>query len=415
MKKQNIVVLVGSYYPNFSAVGICVENIVNVLSKQANVTVVAQQTTYAEEAKITHNGYTIYRISTMLHKIYLYGQMLQKSTPMKQKIGMILSVIIRLVNLLSAIFSIVNIKRDWVRSYMSELNVIHKKQKIDTIIAFSYPFESCVAAYEFKQANNSVEYIPYIYDNFVEGALHRFKFNKCLKRSIHRELLEKVILNSKKVLAVHTYKQHIDTYSCNVGDKVTYVEHPLLLEPSPFEHFSNSNAKLFYAGAFLKNYVEPTFLLNTLEKLVPKVDFFATFFVKGNCDAAIMDFKNRYKDNIAAKIDVPMADVIVEMNRSDILICVAEYSGVQMSSKIFTYMSFGKPIILFYYADTDINHTILEKYPLYMGIKESDCGSSVLSELVEFVKTNRSKRLSFDEVKNIYPEALPGATINHLL
>ena len=49
IKKKHIVVLVGSYYPNFSAVGICARNVVDELKKEADISVISQKTDINEK------------------------------------------------------------------------------------------------------------------------------------------------------------------------------------------------------------------------------------------------------------------------------------------------------------------------------------------------------------------------------
>ncbi|MFK2398020.1 hypothetical protein ACIXMQ_04790 [Bacteroides fragilis] len=79
IKKKHIVVLVGSYYPNFSAVGICARNVVDELKKEADISVISQKTDINEKDEEEYDGYRIIRNSTKLNTLRLYA--INKKTP----------------------------------------------------------------------------------------------------------------------------------------------------------------------------------------------------------------------------------------------------------------------------------------------------------------------------------------------
>jgi len=63
----------------------------------------------------------------------------------------------------------------------------------------------------------------------------------------------------------------------------------------------------------------------------------------------------------------PRLSTTIEVN-SDNLIAVGNNDCNQVPSKIFEYMSFGKPIVYFY-SDDDVNVKILKKYPIALCLR----------------------------------------------
>ncbi|MEG2957914.1 MAG: hypothetical protein RR826_06580, partial [Christensenellaceae bacterium] len=87
---KHIVFLVGSYYPNYSAVGKCIANIADCFSSQTDqyrVTVIAWNTEYGEDSQCELHNQHIKRISTTLYKNRLYFQnQFSKTTGIKKKL-----------------------------------------------------------------------------------------------------------------------------------------------------------------------------------------------------------------------------------------------------------------------------------------------------------------------------------------
>ncbi|EXY78051.1 hypothetical protein M084_4237 [Bacteroides fragilis str. 3988 T1] len=79
-------------------------------------------------------------------------------------------------------------------------------------------------------------------------------------------------------------------------------------------------------------------------------------------------------------------------------------------------MSVGKPIILFYNNENDINKRILSKYPLVLFIKEEvKITKETSARIVNFIEINKNNRLNFCEVCSLYPEAEPRFTAQKIL
>jgi TPP-dependent 2-oxoacid decarboxylase len=108
---------------------------------------------------------------------------------------------------------------------------------------------------------------------------------------------------------------------------------------------------------------------------------------------------------------VSKSEADAAVRSADILVNIGEAKGKQVSSKIFEYMSTGKPIIHLAYVEDDAVSKILEKYPLALCLVQNLLYKDANVRLTEkHITENRSKVLSFEDVKSIYPEALPETT-----
>jgi hypothetical protein len=405
--KKHIVILVGSYYPNYSAVGICAKNVVNELKKEVHVSVIAQKTTYSDDGHVFFEGYDLYRISDQLHSIYLKYP------------NSILSYAVRCIRYVRSLLQKVNIGWSWVKSYHEKLEELAQNREIDTIVCFSFPFESIVAGVKYKQRSNpNVKVIPYIFDNFsMNISLHRTSWNRKMKMNNHIQLVEKILCETDLVIAIHTFKNHYDQYYSHLSNIIKFVEHPLLVPLSNCKINSPLSIQLVYTGSFLRNYVEPFELIKLLEILIGRINKIKIdIYAMGHYFDILVRISKKYPDNITFHGRVPFDNAQNAIAKSSIMLCVAEKSGIQLSSKIFTIMSYGKPILLLYSVDNDINKQILDKYPLFKGIKTRQVLSEEEINNIElFIYNNYNELVEFNEVKEIYPEALPAYSAQLIL
>lgn len=234
----------------------------------------------------------------------------------------------------------------------------------------------------------------------------------------HIKLTGDIFNGIDKILALHTLKAHFNECYPELVNKIEYVEHPLLVESK----YKNENAyseysKLIYTGSLNKNCIEPFALINMLELLIQKeIKIKADFYIMGNMDKVIQKFSAVYPDNIFYNGYVPFERVEEEISKADIMLCISENAGIQMSSKIFRYISAGKPIILLYYTDNDINKKILERYPLYAGIRDDKIyDENEIGAIIKFINDNKNQSIDFTKAAESIPEALPEYTVNIIL
>lgn len=409
----HIVFLVGSYYPYFSAVGTCCFNIAEDMAKDNKVTVVCMKSRFDQSEKEEYQGQTIVRVS---HK--RWDMRLKLYEKIKTNSGIIKKWYTLLLNMLCAgeylkiIFSRISLNMEWVKSYQRALYDI--KDPIDVIIPFCFPMEAVVAGVEYKKTVSEIVFIPYLFDQFAEGKeIHKLKILMFLKMQRHLNLEEAIIDLSDKILVIHSQKNHFTKYFPESINKLKFVEHPLL----KLIDFRSSNKRtnddpeeclLVFTGNFLKGYVMPDYMLNLLLLVKQKMNFALHLYVGGNCQSVIEKYQRLMPNVITNYGYVDKETVLEAITKSDILISVAEIKGIQVSSKIFEYMSAGKPIVHFYTADNDINVRILKEYPLCLCLKQNvNLQQENIDKFVNFCIANKAKTLDFNEVERIYYYATP--------
>lgn len=414
---MNIVFLVEDYYPNYSAVGRCVGNIAEELAKVNKVFIICLKDSANEKNREEYLNQSIIRINTNDNKIRnKLEKHLRIQKGFKKIIASITLKVYKLIQMIISLFSYVTLRKGLVKGYLKALESIN--EPIDLIIPTSMPFESVVAATKYIEKSRNTQMIPYLFDQYVESAtLHRFNFNRIIKRSRHLKFEEMILSKSSNVLAMHSFKEY---YSEVMPDfkKITYVEHPLIIDPKDMienEINYQEKMKISYIGGLYRNYVEPDYLLKLYGKSSLE-NSTLNFYIVGNCDNRVNKYAKLFPEKVYNHGSVSKETANKKMLESDILISIAEENGIQMSSKIFEYMSMGKPIVHFYTVSDDVNLKILKKYPLALLLKQDykylDKNIKLFND---YCRKNYNSAIPFDMVKQIFREATPEYTVNLIL
>ena len=388
---MHIVVLCGSYDPLPSAVAICAKNVVTALEKCGHIVdVVIPYDGFKSESNSVH------RFKTTENVTYYSGSKCGKF-------------IVQLKRYLRAVIRSVNIREHEIEGFAKTLQTIDLHDPVDLLVPFSFPIESILGALKFKTLyKRDVIIEPVIFDNFVDNyKLHRFKLNAKIKRRRHLNIMRSIFKDCDHTYICHSQKESILKSFQGQIDKITFIEHPLLIKP---ETAILSNNNLLYSGAFLTGYVPSKELCVLLAQILPDINITIDFCVMGDDVRHVEELSQSFKNIVINHGRVPFEAAYKLIAEAGILLSVSEVNGRQISSKIFSYMSMGKPIIQFYYRDEDINCSILSKYPLAYSFKLRQNGEYAVDEidnLTDFIQTNIKNVLPFKDVANLFPEACP--------
>ena len=226
MKK--IVFIVDGYYPNFSAVGVCINNVVEELFDDYNITIITKKSDNTQQNTNLNEVLIRYVNTTDNYLRNKISEKLKKARGLRKYILQMEKILVRSYGYLWALLGKSNIKEQDVRAFLRELNNIDGK--IDVIIPACLPFESVLAALEFKKScAYEVKVIPFLFDKFSENrTLHRTENNRKKKFQAHLSLEKRMIEECDSVLFVDSWAKHLQENFSPYVDKFCQVEHPVL-------------------------------------------------------------------------------------------------------------------------------------------------------------------------------------------
>ena len=410
---KHIVFILGNYYPFYSAVGNCAEKVISSLKEEYKVSVISTKNSVELEDFEVYNGYEIHRVESKFQKEFNSLSVNAESN----RIDKFKFTLCRVKNLIKFLFRPESVDQSLTTLYVNKLNDVNTKEKIDVVVPLIFPIESAVAAMKFQKLTGSNCYIiPYWFDNFANSvSLHRFNLNRRLKYKRNRAIELELVNNAKSIIAMHPLQEHFNsTLPYSLYKKIKFTEHPLLLERDLKRRVIESDKIRFaYTGGLFKGVRTADGCLNVFSELAKLINIKVDFYCFGTGASAVDLYEKqspKYFQNYGMVSRTVAEQAVTD---ADILISIGDVEGKQLSSKIFDYLSLGKPIVHFAYVESCVNSKILMKYPLSLTIQlrqDNQYEAVILNSFVKFCNEVKGKRLDFGQVSNIYPEAIPQTT-----
>ena len=421
MNKKHIVFILGNYYPDYSANGICVKKLVDDIKHEQNVTVICKKTNNEQVDIERFDLQTIIRISNMeISARNKIDEILRNSdNKCKKLLSICLLRIIQIRGYLRAIFFRENINKSFIKRYV---NALHKiEQPIDLIVPVCFPYESIVAALKYKEMYNiNQKIVPYLLDKYSSAnGLHRTEWNKKWKWERHLSMEKEMLDKSEHVIASVDWEEHMNCYLNNNINKVTFVEIPALcpIEKDNLVKYEDEKINIVYTGA-LNHKIRPVeYTLKLFYGFIKNNEKYVLhLYSRGNCNNIINKYVSIKPKQFINHGSVTVNVAYSAMNNSNFLLSVGNTDLTQQPSKIYEYMSCGKPIIHLYHDERDPMIQVLSKYPMSCCLKQSvDCFINNACDIEAFIKKYYKKPIvSYDIVETIFKKSTPKYVIKVL-
>lgn len=397
---SNIVIIVGSYYPNFSAVGKCMGNIADVLVIENNVTVICEQNIVNQNITENWGGQRIIRVLPKSQNSYIVTKDKERRSKLlkKQYYKSILK-IQKISRVAKRILSMASLNNQLISAYTKALDNLEIKP--DMIVPTCIPFESIMASLEYKKKNPDTVIIPILFDLFSENSnLNYFDIIRKIKFKANLLIEEQMLIQSKKVLFVENWKNHFKRYFPQYSDKCIQIEHPLLIRPVDYKEIQkniDSDIHIVYTGVLDKKNRNPEPVLEILNKLKSSKMVF-DFYGYGSAESIITDYIEKDPRIIFhGKVDSKTASEA--QKNANVLLSIGNCDYSQTPSKLIEYFASGKLIIHFSVDKRDPAIKLLENYP-----------NKIIIIMNQDIDINKLE----SEIKSLYNTIVPFSTIAQL-
>lgn len=397
---KQVVFIVGSYFPNYSAVGRCQGNLADEMVKEGYyVTVISQRTDAGEDSRTVYNGQNLIRVTTKEQLRQLCSREASDQTKLK---------CLRYGRICKAVLSTSSLKQDVVKAYTDALNTLTFIP--DMIIPTCLPFESIIAALDYKRNHTECKVVPVLYDMFAQSKrLQYFNWNRKLKLKANMELERRVFTESDLVLHMPSWTGYIKENYPELLEKSKEIEHPLIICPKSNRvmDYDRTKVNFVYTGVVDKEIRNPDFAIGFFRCISESQDILVHFYTLGSAEQIIED-ASKETDCIIAHGQVDNQTAHSAMVSADFLVSIGNTVNNQFPSKVFDYMSTGKPIIHFVQSPNDPAVEVLKKYPLAICIDQvKECSEEQIKKAVDFIGEIKGKSVSFDQICDLFEEASP--------
>lgn len=368
---KNVVVLIGNYLPYPSANGNIAYNIIEELNKKEfNVTVLTRRASFEVPKKEKNGNIKIYRNNDWNLLIHNYCM---KKIKKNKNIFKLILFMKKVAFYIPKIVRMQSFSKNYVKKIKKALEKIDSENTINILIPISAPHEEVFAALKYKEKRDRKKLLVYQLDRFSNGnSLYATNFFKNRKYQNNIQLEKRVLEKADKLFVLPPIYKHYkeNTNFKKYIKKIEVTEHPLIRNMGDTNKCKEKEINLLYAGALDIKLRNPTYLLELLKDNDNKQDNLQLqLYSYGNCQAIIDNYKKELEGILFDYGKISHDTLIKKMKEANILVSIGNNSDEEVPSKLFEYMSFGKPIIHIYYSDKDAYLNYLKCYPYSICIK----------------------------------------------
>ena len=312
-----------------------------------------------------------------------------------------LYLVFRLYRYLSSCFKKEAYETDLIQPFIKRVEQIHKKRGIDLLISVSFPFYNHIAALEIKKKYPEIKWLTFTTDPISYSESNPLPGKKIdLARKQEQEVYDTC---DYCMCTEELYTNLVDDFNIN-SDKVMSL--PFLLSPSLILEGAhtephNIQTKVLYAGYVYNKIRNPQLMIDVFSK-VKGIEL--NLYVRG--DRYCRKYLSKIENDCIHVNDMVSRDRYIQLlHSSDILLNLSNSIRLQAPSKLLELVSTGKPVINFYYYQ-DTGYHIIENYPLGININNKQAFDDIVSSVTAFIDSYKGKKVSFEELKQIYPEHL---------
>lgn len=416
---MHVVFTVGTYYPLFSATARCAKNLVDVMIRDHEVTVVAER---------------LWNSPTDIEELGLAERIVYVGT----RIGDARAAVDRRVNAVGAstlwrvpdrilaalrygetFFSRTACNKSEVDAYLRGLERLDPPP--DQLIPVSLPFSGVVACALYKERHPEVTLTPVIFDQFSESAtLLKTGIERRIKWKANLELERMVVEASDRVFTV-TWNEHVKQCLPDLVGKFEHIEHPMLIRDIVSDDVRDcifgSGTHAVYAGALNAGVRDPRHLTELFkgysEREGETLKLHA--FAMGDGVDVVREAQILCPIDIELCRPVPHGELLEVYASADVLVSVGNNVIDQKASKITEYMATGKPIVHIACREDDPVIADVERYPLGLVLRSSDDAGVNQDRLSQFIAHTKGRRVPFEEVAKLFPDEVPDNVCDLLL
>lgn len=298
--------------------------------------------------------------------------------------------------------------KNTVKNYADTISQLYAKYKYDAIVGVMNPAEAVEGVYKFKKNHKNINTILYE----IDPVSNKFIGSKNIVKLVYRKIVKmwerKMYGTFDTIIHMKTHYKHFQNNFYQLyNNKTYYLDIPNFWPVKNIcTKIKTDKLSMIYAGAFYPKLRNPDYLIN-LGKYISNIN-------KVECSIYTDD---RMKDHLLKLIGdnndiclckmIPNTILQEKMENVDVLLSVGNKSSEFLPSKIFTYMSLGRPIV---HILGDINDSVipyLEKYPLALLLDPNVTVEKNSKLFFEFIDKIDNVMISREELIQTFYENTP--------
>ncbi len=290
-----------------------------------------------------------------------------------------------------------------------KINQYIKDQEYDAIISMSYPFECHHLGYKLKKENPEIKWYAYYLDPYFSNHGMADIKDECL--ALEDEVLS---LCDGMFLTPILYREFEESILKKYIERCYVCEFPNLVDfrektGNGVVNFDDAYINCVFTGHMYNKIRNPKFLFDLLLKADKKIRFYIVGGFYGELESGMKaHYVAALGDRLQITGSVDLQEALAVMNDADILVNIGNLIPNQLPSKIFDYMSTGKPIVNICKLRECPSLAYMEKYPLCLNVFEPEgLSDAVVQEFEKFCTEAKGKQIPFAQIREQFITSSP--------
>lgn len=295
--------------------------------------------------------------------------------------------------------------------WKKEAKRIVKKEQFSIVIAEHHGYNTLMTGCYLKKWLSGIKFIAVLWDP-VKGQIQTTKLPKNFteKRITAQEQMLTDL--SDVIISTLSMKKYFDIHGDIASSKRIFMDIPGVLPPDNevrtdyLSMLKLGYINIVYSGLIGAPQRDPLVFLNMLNRQKNAERINIIFFCKGVPISEQNKWKEAFKGHIYIHDYIPLPELHTIYRYADYLLNISDINANMTPSKIFEYMSYGKPIISTYITEGDAAKQYLDKYPEALIIDQKEDFHSNLYKLDTFLSSKHIP-VPFETVQNTFPINTP--------
>lgn len=286
---------------------------------------------------------------------------------------------------------------------------ICQENNIDMIIPIYTQIDTLIAANRIKKEMPDIQYVPYFLDSLSGGYGPKlFSREWTIRRGIKWE--KRLLPTADKIVMMESSRSHYEKYCTEESyfSKIIFSDLPLISQPKELASLKQTTdiIELLYIGSIPLHIRNPEPFLKVFCKT--KSNHYRLHIIgTSTCSDMLSEYAER-DSRIIICGPITHDEAIKRVENADILINFGNNIKEMTPSKIFEYMSYGKPIISTMPISNEPSASYLQYYPLSFLLEYKNLNYGVeAAKLEKWIDNHVNKRVDLCLLETLFPKNTP--------
>ena len=293
---------------------------------------------------------------------------------------------------------------------------ICKTERFDMVVSQYYPEQNLISAVLLKKYGYIDNLLVIFWDNLY-GKLPRRFIPKWWAIRRQRYAENQIAKYVDTLISLYPIKAFHDKYGDvdNAEGKRFYLGIPSVVPPKPpintpyYDFIKEDKINVIFSGSIIiKDYIKHIVQVFNSSCYAENINliFFSVGMTAEEFEALKIDFKGEIIHNGY----IPVEELCSMYTKADILLS-ASGDSQSVRSKCFEYMTYGKPMVLVYGEDNDVNIQTFSIYPNSVSIDARKSVVENASIINQYIENNINRTVAFDVVEELFKKDSPKAYV----